>query len=77
MRFILGLLFGAGLGFVAGWAWGDLLRDQATAYESANDVMLEQARAREREAMARGIQNLARQAEAPSPPETPSSGETN
>lgn len=66
MRFIFGLIFGAGLGFVAGWAWGDLIRDQAQAYEQANDVMLGQARAREREAMARGIQNLAPQPEAPS-----------
>jgi hypothetical protein len=72
MRFILGIIFGAGLGFVAGWAWSDLIRDQQQAYEQANDVMLGQARAREREAMNRGLQNLAGQAQS----ETPAGGET-
>jgi hypothetical protein len=65
MRFIFGVIFGGALGFLAGWAWSDLIRDQQQAYEQANDVMLNQARSREREAMARGIQNLAGQAETP------------
>ena len=68
MRFILGRLFGGGIGFAIGWAWADLIRDQAQAYEQANDVVLGHARAREREAMSRGLQNLAGQAEPPVAP---------
>ena len=75
MRFIIGLILGVGLGAVVGYLFNDLLQDEAMRFQQANDVILEQARQREREALGRqgepGSAETAAPSQAPPEPEAP------